>query len=65
VSTKIENADPLLTREEAAEYLGVSVRTIDRLMADDRLKPTRLPGVRGTKFRRSRLDALLTEDEAS
>lgn len=54
-------SDPLRTRQETADILGVSLRSVDRLLADGRLIPTRLPGIRGTKFRQSRIDALLAE----
>jgi excisionase family DNA binding protein len=30
---------PLLDKTEAAEYLGVSIRTVDRLMRDKELSP--------------------------
>lgn len=45
---------------EAAEYLGVSERTIRRYIADRKLRAYRIAGVR-LVFKKSDLDALITD----
>jgi excisionase family DNA binding protein len=43
----------------AAEYLGVSVRSVWRLVDAGRLRPVRLPGLRCVAFDVRELDALI------
>lgn len=50
--------DPLVTRNDAAGYLNVSLRQVDRLIADGSLPALRV-GERSIRIRRSALDALL------
>lgn len=55
----------LITREEAAEYLGISVRTLDTLRAQGKIPFKRLPSVgdggRGpVRFDRKALDETIT-----
>ncbi len=46
----------LLDKAQAAEYLSVSERTINRLMADDTLRPVAVHGATLIRFRRVELD---------
>jgi excisionase family DNA binding protein len=64
----------LCTPQAAAEALGVSRRTIDKMLADGRLTRRHVPGVRGSKIlvgeleriaRRGDQDALLGEPISS
>ena len=59
--------DNLVTIEEAANLLNVSVRTVFRLQSDGALPPVYLHPVRKAKirrFRRSDVEALLTRGAA-
>jgi excisionase family DNA binding protein len=47
-----------VTRSDAAEFLNVSVRQVDRLIADGSLPAVRI-GERSIRIRQSALDALL------
>jgi excisionase family DNA binding protein len=49
----------LFGRPQAAGYLNVTTRTVDRLVARGLLNPIRLPGIRRTLFDRADLDALV------
>lgn len=49
---------PLVTRNDAAEFLNVSLRQVDRLIADGSLPAVRI-GERSIRIRQSALDALL------
>lgn len=51
-------ADRFVSPTEAAEYLGVHVRTIRNMSGDGRLKPYRLGG-RVVRFKLSELDAAM------
>ena len=55
------NPDPLLSRSEAARYLGTSTVTLDRLARAGDLNPTRV-GAR-PRYRVSELERYLTEEE--
>ena len=57
MTSNVKNADPLLTIEEAAEYLNTTPRWIRRARAEGRLKPTKLH--RGVRFKKSVLDAYI------
>lgn len=60
-----ENPDPLFTIAEAANYLGVSARTIQRALhaqGPDRLTSIRL-GHRTVRIRRSACDAFVATRE--
>ena len=48
-----------LTKEEAAQYLGVSTRTIDRARRDGKLKYHLLDGTTTMRFKVEDLDALM------
>jgi excisionase family DNA binding protein len=48
-----------LTKEEAAQYLGVSTRTIDRTRRDGKLKYHLLDGTTTMRFKVEDLDALM------
>lgn len=52
-------ARPYLTQAEAAEYLGVTDRTIRNYIARGTLKAARVKGSRLIRIRRSDLDALM------
>jgi excisionase family DNA binding protein len=49
----------LVTKREASQALRVSVRTVDRYIADGTLRAVRL-SARATRITRASLDALLT-----
>lgn len=49
----------LLSVKDASAYLGVSVRSLWRLVDDCRLRVIRLPGLRRVSFDRLDLDALI------
>jgi len=46
----------LLDKQQAAEYLSISVRTLERLMADETLRPVAVRGSDLIRFRRIELD---------
>ena len=54
----IDNADKLMTKNDAAAYLRTTTRSIDRMVASGRLKPLYLTRT-GKRFRQSTLDAVL------
>jgi len=47
-----------MTRQEAAEYMGVSPRTIDRWVTEHRLTRYKLDDTRSTRFAVEELDAM-------
>lgn len=53
----ILGGDPLLTRDEAAERLGLDVSQVDRLAAAGEI-PSISPGGRGPRSRRFRASAI-------
>jgi excisionase family DNA binding protein len=55
----MSDIDRWMTRDDAAQYLSTTTRTIDRMCQDGKLTPTYLAGT-GKRFRLSALDALLT-----
>jgi DNA-binding transcriptional MerR regulator len=59
------SGDTLVTQREAAEILGVSVRTVARLQEDGTLTPVYLTPIRRAKIRRySRSQVEALRDEA-
>lgn len=48
-----------MTRPEAAEYLRVSVDTIDRYARDGKIKKYTVAGTRSIRFKAAELDALM------
>lgn len=50
----------ILTRQEAADYLGISTDTLDRLRSAGRIVGARI-SARLVRFRRDELDAYLTQ----
>lgn len=52
-----------MTREEAAKYLRVHVRTLDRWMREGKLPHYRIAGIRTIRIKLSDLEALLTPAE--
>ena len=56
-------ATRLFTRDEAAEYLRVDPRTLDRYIRSGRLKAHRIAGLRTLRIFESDLDALLVPVE--
>lgn len=50
------------TRHEAAAYLRVSVRTIDRYADDGKLPAFRIKGIQSVRFKRADLDALVVPE---
>jgi excisionase family DNA binding protein len=57
--SRTKAADKLVSITEAAEYLGVNVRTVRNMLYDKRLKAYRLGG-RVVRIRLSDIDAALT-----
>jgi excisionase family DNA binding protein len=55
----------LLGREQAATYLGVTTRSLHRLVARGFLSPVRISGVRRTLFDQHDLDALVESAKQS
>ena len=55
----------LMGREEAAEYLRVTLRTLDRLTARGLLSPVRLPGICRTLLDLADLNRLVDEAKRS
>lgn len=53
----------MFTRDEAAEYLRVDPRTLDRYIRSGRLKAHRIAGLRTLRIFESDLDALLVPVE--
>ena len=51
-----------MTRDEAAAYLRVSLRTLDRWVQERKLRVYRLEAGRRRRFKREDLDRLLTEE---
>jgi excisionase family DNA binding protein len=49
----------LLGRQAAADYLGINLRSLERLVSANKLAPVRLPGVRRILFERTDLDRLV------
>ena len=47
--------------KEAATYLGISVRSIERLLEKDEIPTVKLPGLRRILFRVEDLDQLIAE----
>ncbi len=52
----------LMTRREVAEFLAVSVRTVQRMEAHETLIRVDVPGVRGARYRRREVEALISGD---
>lgn len=50
----------LLGREESAAYLGITPKSIGRLVAKGVLTPVRLPGFRRVLFDKQDLDVVIT-----
>lgn len=50
---------PWLTREEAAAYLKVNERTLDRYRQDGHVQAHKLAGTQSIRYRRDDLDAML------
>lgn len=49
----------LLSLQEAAIYLGLTIRSVHRLIAQGKLRPVRLGGFRRTLLDRTDLEALV------
>jgi excisionase family DNA binding protein len=58
-STKTPSRAMLLSLGEAAELLGVSPRTVNRLVRVGTLTTVSIPGLRWPKLRRAELEALI------
>ncbi|GAA1714347.1 hypothetical protein GCM10009809_08170 [Isoptericola hypogeus] len=48
-----------VTRDWTADYLGVTIRTVDRLAANGDIQAYRVGSGRSTRFRRDDVEALL------
>lgn len=55
----------LLNVKEAAKYLGVSLRSMARLIAEQEIEIIRLPGIRRNLFRTEDLEKLIKESRIS
>jgi excisionase family DNA binding protein len=62
-ASSAQHRTPLLTPEQVAAVLGVSVRTVRRLAAEGRLRPVRI-GYRTTRFRPEDVDALIAPTQS-
>ena len=51
----------LLDTNAAAEYLGISRRSVERLIEYEEIEVVRLPGIRKNLFRTEDLDKLIKE----
>ena len=61
---KVEHKDPLLSRKEAAAYLGVTLGTLETWASDKRYHlPITKIGTKMCKYRRSVLDKFIQEGE--
>lgn len=58
---KTELLETLLTAPLVASVLGTSTRSVRRLVKDKHLEPLRIPHVRGYRFSRATVDALLAK----
>jgi excisionase family DNA binding protein len=54
-----DSRDPYISQAQAAEYLGVTVRTVRQMIADGRLRGYRL-GARFIRLRRSDIDLAMS-----
>jgi len=61
--TKIKKIEDVLTPSEAAEYLGVSRRTIDRAAKDGKIKKHRINGGQRVFYKIEELNNLLTPED--
>ena len=59
MATEVGPASPWLTKAEAAAYMRVEPRTIDRWVRAGRLTRHRVQGVQSVRFARAELDALV------
>ncbi len=59
----MQSQSDFLNTEEAAQYMRVSRRTVERLVQDGRLKWYRLGGHKGRRYKRGDLDQALTPVE--
>ena len=60
--TLVEKADRIMTREEVAKLLNISVRCVDKWAAEDLIPRVIIPGrKRALGFRRSDVEALIIE----
>lgn len=60
--TGIACSSPWMTRAEAAEYLRVGERTIDRWVLEGRITRHKIDGLQSVRFRRAELDGLVVPD---
>lgn len=60
-----DEGKPYLTTEEAARYVGVSRRTLERAVAEDRVPSVRNPLTNRRQFERAQLDALMRREGGS
>jgi len=61
MDTKEKERPALLTQREAADLLGVSKKTMQRLIASGTLEPVRIAGLAYPRYRRADLDRLVRE----
>ena len=59
----IKKIEDVLTPSEAAEYLGVSRRTIDRAAKDGKIKKHRINGGQRVFYKIEELNNLLTPED--
>lgn len=56
---RLEVAEEYMTRDQVAEMLQVSTKTVDRYIKNGKLTASRLPGGRLLRIPRTAVDALL------
>jgi len=54
---------PWLTKAEAADYMRVDARTIDRWASAGRITKHRVAGIQSVRFSRAELDALVQPED--
>ncbi len=60
---RIKKIEDVFTPDEAAEYLGVSRRTIDRAAKDGKLEKYRINGGQRVFYKKEELNELLTPEK--
>ncbi|RFC54877.1 helix-turn-helix domain-containing protein [Brumimicrobium aurantiacum] len=63
IKKKIERFKEVLTPTEAAEYLGVSRRTVDRAAEDGKLNKYRINGGQRVFYKKEELEKLFTIED--
>ena len=59
----VAESQQLVSLPEAAEFLGVTARTIEKLVARGVIRRVKLPGIRRTLLLREDLERLISENQ--